>query len=122
MLQHEAAVGSLASLDACGHLLCALPQALLCMVQEATARNQKTLGACQAVAAFRAAVAVGTASGATLILMPRIPSVPGQPPSTCVRVLCSAAPAARITSLIASQQFCMPAWQEQCLLHQAVSV
>ena len=85
----------------------------LCMVQEATARGQKTLGACQAVAAFRAAVAVGTASGATLILMPRIPSVPGQPPSTCVRVLCSAAPAARSIFPAASHYFSMPAWQKQ---------
>ncbi len=94
MRQHEAAVRSLASLGVWGSLLFAGQNALLSMVQEATARSQKALGACQAVAAFRAAVAVGTASGATLILMPRIPSVPGQPPSTCVRVLCSAAPAA----------------------------
>ena len=101
-----------ASLGACSHSLCAANQAHLCLVQEATARGQKTLGACQAVAAFRAAVAVGTASGATLILMPRIPSVPGQPPSTYVRVLCSAAPAAGSIFPAGSQYFSMPAWQE----------
>ena len=103
-----------------GSLLFAGQNALLSMVQEATARSQKALGACQAVAAFRAAVAVGTASGATLILMPRIPSVPGQPPSTGVRVLCSAAPAAE--GHLSSSQ---PATLYACLartilLHQAV--